>query len=195
MKKKLYICVLFLTISLVCSSCKSNSGDSLTRSVPSFHPHANNIFSPVSEREKTIFENIPKENFDTMHQPFKIKYINRNHYYYGYPNEDYVVSECVLYAVVRALYHLGKLGRIDPDLWKKHSIQELRNILADISGEDRVRKMGIWLDNFHIRAMLFHFLGNSERCIILICNDNEIDDLNLKTADRILMQESGYFDN
>jgi hypothetical protein len=65
-----------------------------------------------------------------------------NHFFYVYWAEPFVVGDCGIYALVRLLRHYCKLYELgiltdvpeptkDSNFWKKYSIQELRDKIAD----------------------------------------------------------------
>jgi hypothetical protein len=161
--KKIIHLFLLLSVILICPSCKKAA-------VRTYY---------FSEDTYIYYEQISTEDYQGMSQPFAIKFVNGNHYYYNLKEEPYIVGDCVLYAVVRALRHLGQNGNIDPDLWKRYTILELRNLLADIVAirdpdrADIIRKPQEWLDATDARIILTYLIGPSHTLIDIVCNDNE----------------------
>jgi hypothetical protein len=112
--------------------------DDVSSDVKNLNPN-----DPIVKREKEIRKEIEKEKYG----PNITGYTREGqHYWYKSPNDSYIAGDCGLYAVIRLLHHAEQIDPDNPDikgLWNKYSNQELRNILADLTGREASRNQGV----------------------------------------------------
>jgi hypothetical protein len=168
--KKLVVYFMFL----VCFSCSNKPARTPTFDKDSSYSYEVGFVldkSYPSDEEKRIFRLIEEETYEgELHDiTFDVK---GKHVYYTSTGDPFVVGDCAFYTFVRWMHHACQLGWIaDKDLWKRNSIQDLRNILADrisfkgrfdkdhVAGftKEDIKKMGVFLDFPHenIRFLFF----------------------------------------
>ncbi|MDR2436808.1 MAG: hypothetical protein LBD17_01870 [Endomicrobium sp.] len=184
MKKFTIFCFVIVAISFL-PSCKL-----LTR----------NYHNIEEEKEDSIYNDIEHQEFGNAPRPITA---TGDHFFYVFWSEPFVVGDCGLYAFVRLLRHYCKLyeqGYLDdvpeltkdPKFWRKYTIQQLRNKIADelVTKENdlkraaEVRKSRTWLYNSELR-ILAHRLYIPQKYINFKFNTgNKKEDEQLSASDR-----------